>query len=160
MKLCAHQESNKYSSVAYPGFFWLPGNPPPPGHDFFKSKIGLLLAITASDFISALVVTNKYLGYLRSLTCSLQAGTKDVVQAVVDIEVILTSLREVRNTIDQQHDAWFPGDWADVALCRCGIYWFHEGVRDSVTGITYQQMTPAPTTDAASLFHWLISLEN
>ena len=28
-------------------------------------------------------------------------------QAVGDIDVVLTSLREVRNTIDQQHDAWF-----------------------------------------------------
>ena len=31
-------------------------------------------------------------------------------------------------------------------------YPLHEGVRDSVTGITYQQMTLAPTTDAVSLF--------
>ena len=30
-----------------------------------------------------------------------------------------------------------------------------EGVRDSITGITNEQMTLAPTTDAASLFHWL-----
>ena len=68
---------------------------------------GLLLAITASDFISALVITNKCLGYLRALTCSLQAEAKDVVQAVGDIDVVLTSLKDVRNTIDQHHDTWF-----------------------------------------------------
>ena len=75
--------------------------------DSLRDASGLLLAITASEFISALVVTNKCLGYLRALTCSLQAEAKDVVQAVGDIDVGLTSLREVRNTIDQQHDAWF-----------------------------------------------------
>ena len=75
--------------------------------DSLRDASGLLLAITASEFISALVVTNKCLGYLRALTCSLQAEAKDVVQAVGDIDVVLTSLREVRNTIDQQHDAWF-----------------------------------------------------
>ena len=35
--------------------------------------------------------------------CSLQAEAKYVVRAVGDI----TSLKEVRDTIDQQHDAWF-----------------------------------------------------
>ena len=55
-------------------------------------------------------------GYLRALTCSLQAEAKDVVQAIGDIDVVLaTSLKEVRNTIDQQHDAWFQ----EIALmCR------------------------------------------
>ena len=75
--------------------------------DSLRDVSGLLLAITASEFISALVVTNKCLGYLRALTSSLQAEAKDVVQAVGDIDVVLTSLREGRNTIDQQHDAWF-----------------------------------------------------
>ena len=71
--------------------------------DSLRDASGLLLAITAPEFISALVVTNKCLGYLRALTCSLQAEAKDVGH----IDVVLTSLREVRNTIDQQHDAWF-----------------------------------------------------
>ena len=43
----------------------------------------------------------------RVLTCSLQAEAKDVVQTVEDIDVVLASLKEVVNTIDQQHDAWF-----------------------------------------------------
>ena len=71
--------------------------------DSLRDASGLLLAITAPEFISALVVTNKCLGYLRALTCSLQAEAKDIGH----IDVVLTSLREVRNTIDQQHDAWF-----------------------------------------------------
>ena len=32
-------------------------------------------------------------GYLRALTCSLQAEANDVVQAVGDIDVVLTSLK-------------------------------------------------------------------
>ena len=38
--------------------------------------------------------------------------------------------------------------------------WRHEGVRDSVTGITYQPMTLAPSNDAASPFadHLLVEL--
>ena len=74
--------------------------------DSLRDAIGLLLAITAFDFISALIVTNKCLGYLRALTCSLQAEAKDVMQAVGGIDVVLTSLKEARNAIDQQHDAW------------------------------------------------------
>ena len=36
-------------------------------------------------------------------------------QAVRDIDVVLTSLKEVKNIIDQQHDAWFQ----EIALmCR------------------------------------------
>ena len=50
--------------------------------DSLRDASGLLLAITASDFISALVVTNKCLWYLRALTCSLTAEAKDVVQAL------------------------------------------------------------------------------
>ncbi len=69
--------------------------------DSLRDVSGLLLAITASDFISALVATNRCLGYLRALTCSLQTEAKDVVQAVGDIDVVLTTLKEVRNTIDQ-----------------------------------------------------------
>ena len=38
----------------------------------------LLLAITTTEFISALVVTNACLYYLLSLTCSLQAEAKDI----------------------------------------------------------------------------------
>lgn len=68
---------------------------------------GLLLSITASDFISALVVTNKCLGYLRALTCSLQAEAKDVVQAVGEIDVVIASLNDVRTNIDAHHGNWF-----------------------------------------------------
>ena len=62
------------------------------------------IAITASDFIYALVVTNTCLGYLRALICRLHAEAKDVLQAVGDIDVFLTSLKEARNTIDQPCD--------------------------------------------------------
>ena len=57
--------------------------------DSLRDASGLLLAITASDFISASVVTNKCLWYLRALTCSLLAEAKEVVQALGDIDVVL-----------------------------------------------------------------------
>ena len=45
----------------------------------------LLLVITRTEFISALVITNECLQYLRGLTTSLQEEAKDIVQAVFDI---------------------------------------------------------------------------
>ena len=75
--------------------------------DSLRDASDLLLAIIASYFISALVVTNKCMGYLKAMTCSLEAEANYVVQAVWDIDVVLTSLKNVRNTIDQQRDAWF-----------------------------------------------------
>ena len=59
--------------------------------DSLRDAIGLLLAITAFDFISALIVTNKCLGYLRVLTCSLQAEAQDVMQAVGGGGVLMLS---------------------------------------------------------------------
>ena len=55
---------------------------------------GLLLAITASDFIASLVVTNGCLGYASSL----HAEANDIVQAVREIDVVLSSLNDVRKT--------------------------------------------------------------
>ena len=46
----------------------------------------LLLAITTTELVSALVITNGCLQYLLSLTCSLQAEAKDVVDAVTEVK--------------------------------------------------------------------------
>ena len=59
----------------------------------------LLLAITTTEFISALVVTNACLHYLLSLTCSLQAEAKDIVEAVAEVKHVVTALKEVRENI-------------------------------------------------------------
>ena len=44
----------------------------------------LLLVITKTEFISAIVITNACLQYLRGLTTSLQEEAIDIVQAVFE----------------------------------------------------------------------------
>ena len=63
----------------------------------------LLLVITRTEFISALVITNECLQYLRSLTTSLQDEAKDIVQAVSEIETLTSSLKQVRENVDSYH---------------------------------------------------------
>jgi len=52
-------------------------------------------------------VTNKCLGYLKALTCSLQAEALDVVRAVGDIDVVIATFRDVRQNMDTFHEGWF-----------------------------------------------------
>ena len=74
----------------------------------------LLLAMTTTDFISALVITTACLKYLLGLTRSLQAEAKDIVQAVSEINNVKATLQDVRNNIEKYHDEWF----ADVeSMC-------------------------------------------
>ena len=75
--------------------------------DALTDARGLLLSITAAYFICALVITNKYVGYLRALTCSLQTEAQDVVEAVSEIDVVVSALQDVRNNIDKPHDEWY-----------------------------------------------------
>ena len=67
----------------------------------------LLLAITTTEFISALVITNECLQYLRGLTTSLQEEAKDIVQAVSEINTLTASLKEVREQVDYYHSRWY-----------------------------------------------------
>ena len=67
----------------------------------------LLLAITTTDFISTLVITNECLHYFLGLTRSLQQEAKDIVQAVSEVEVLTSSLKEVRENVDSHHSEWF-----------------------------------------------------
>ena len=67
----------------------------------------LLLAITSTEFISALVITHECLQYLRGLTTSLQEEAKDIVQAVSEINTLMLSLKQVRERVDYYHDKWF-----------------------------------------------------
>lgn len=57
----------------------------------------LLLAITTTNFISALIITNKCLNFLLALTKSLQAEAKDIVHAVKggnNLKQVITDVRE------------------------------------------------------------------
>ncbi len=67
----------------------------------------LLLAISTTGFLSALVVTNGCMQYLLGLTCSLQAEAKDIVQAVAEINHVLTTLKDVRKNVAVHHPKWF-----------------------------------------------------
>ena len=67
----------------------------------------LLLAITTTEFLSAQVITNGCLQYLLSLTCSLQAEAKDIMEAVTEVKHIFTALKKVRENITVHHREWF-----------------------------------------------------
>ena len=67
----------------------------------------LLLAITTTEFISALVITNECLQYLRGLTTSLQEEAKDIVQALSEINTLTASLKEVREQVNYYHSRWY-----------------------------------------------------
>ena len=57
-------------------------------HDSLTDSCTLLLAITTTDFLSALVITNACLSYLLALPRSLQAEAKDIIQAVSEVNTI------------------------------------------------------------------------
>ena len=67
----------------------------------------LLLVLTRTEFISALVITNECLYYPRDLTMSLQEQAKDIVQAVSEIKTLKASLKQVRKNVDSYHSRWF-----------------------------------------------------
>ena len=68
---------------------------------------GLQLAITTTEFVSALVVTDSCLKYTQALTSSLQAEAKDIVAAVREINTVIATVQDVRDNIDTHHSRWF-----------------------------------------------------
>ena len=75
--------------------------------DSLTDARGLQLAITTTEFVSALVVTNSCFSFIESLTLSLQAEAKDIVQAVREIDTVIATLQDVRDNIDTYHSEWF-----------------------------------------------------
>ena len=75
--------------------------------DSLTDARGLLLAITTTDFVSTLVITNSCLKYLKALTASLQAEAKDIVTAVSEIDTVTATVQDVRDNIDTHHAQWF-----------------------------------------------------
>ena len=67
---------------------------------------GIQLAITTTDFVSALVITNSCLKYLQALTSNLQAEARDVVKSVKEISSVKAALQDVRN-ISAHHSQWY-----------------------------------------------------
>ena len=66
-----------------------------------------LLAISTTEFISALVIATECLKYLLGLTRSLQAEAKDIVQAVSEINTVKSTLQDLRNNVEKYHNEWF-----------------------------------------------------
>ena len=60
--------------------------------DSLTDARSLQLAITTTDFVCALVITNNCLHYLQTLTSNLQAESKDIVAAVQEINNLITTL--------------------------------------------------------------------
>ena len=75
--------------------------------DSLTDARGLLLAITTTDFVSALVITNSCLKYLKALIASLQAEAKDIMTAVSEIDTVTATVQDVRDNIDTHHAQWF-----------------------------------------------------
>ena len=60
----------------------------------------LQLAISTTEFLSALVTTNSCLKYLQALTSNLQAEAKDIVEAIAEIDSVRAALQSVRDNVD------------------------------------------------------------
>ena len=67
----------------------------------------LQLSITTTEFISASVITAACLKNVRLLTCNLQSEAKDIVDAVKEINSLISTLQNIREHIDSHHSTWF-----------------------------------------------------
>ena len=76
-------------------------------NDSLTDANAFLLAITSTDFVSALVITHECIQYLSGLTASLQMEAKDIVNSVSEINTLISSLEQVRASVDSHHDKWF-----------------------------------------------------
>ena len=45
--------------------------------------------------------------FLLGLTCSLQAEAKDILQASTEVNHLISTLKEVREKVDDHHRKWF-----------------------------------------------------
>ena len=61
--------------------------------DSLTDARGLLLTITTTDFLSALVITNSCISYLTALTSNLQAEAKDIIWATAEMDNVQTTLQ-------------------------------------------------------------------
>ena len=75
--------------------------------DSLTDARGLQLAITTTEFVSALVITNSCLKYIQALTSSLQAEAKDIVAAMKEIDTVIATVQYVRDNIETHHSKWF-----------------------------------------------------
>ena len=123
--------------------------------DSLTDSCTLLLAITTTDFLSALVITNSCLKYLLALTQSLQAEAKDIIQAVSEINHVKAVLRDVRDNIDMHHSEWFnriEEMCADVGIQPslprvCGCQRHRSNIPAQVFTVYYRRNLSIPVLD-------------
>ncbi|XP_014675618.1 PREDICTED: 52 kDa repressor of the inhibitor of the protein kinase-like [Priapulus caudatus] len=75
--------------------------------DSLTDSSQFLLAITQPSFIISLIMTSSTLSYIRGITIGLQAKALDIVRASVEVQTVVTALKNVRDRIDTYHDKWF-----------------------------------------------------
>ena len=66
----------------------------------------LLSAITLSEFLAALIITNRIFSYTTNITRSLQCQSRDIVEAISGIDVLCDTLQSVRDDVDTHHRRW------------------------------------------------------
>ena len=112
---------------------------------------GIHLAITTTDFLSALVITNSCLKYLQALTSNLQAEARDIVERVSSVKA---ALQDVRDTIATHHSQWFKTVEQMLAM-RSQVY--PEDVAVNVVVAMFLLTLHLNTTAVAYLFQFLIT---
>ena len=75
--------------------------------DSITDAVTLKSAITTTEFISSLVIASKLMMFLLGLTRSLQAEAKDILQASTEVNHLISTLKEVREKVDDHHRKWF-----------------------------------------------------
>ena len=75
--------------------------------DSLTDARSLQLAISTTDFIASLVITNSSLKYIQALTTNLQAEAKDIVEAVREINSVKSALSNARGNIEEYRSRWF-----------------------------------------------------
>ena len=75
--------------------------------DSLTDANSLLVAISTTEFLCALVITSSTLNYLMALTKRLQSEAKDIVQAFSEISNVISVFRDLRKNVDVHHDKWF-----------------------------------------------------
>ena len=131
--------------------------------DSLTDARSLQLAITTTDFICALVITNSCLKYLQALTSNLQAEAKDIIEAVKEINSVKAALQNARDKIDTYHCQCFDtvkeicnGIGMEASLPRrCGRQIYRSNVPADTPSDYYRRCISVPLLD-----HLLLEMES
>ena len=123
--------------------------------DSLTDAKALYLAITTTEFVSALVITNSCRKYIQSLTSSLQAEAKDIVAGMGEIDTVTATIQDIRDNIDTYHTEWFltisemlsqVGEEPSIPR-RCGRQTHHSNVPAASPSEYYKRVISIPVVD-------------